>query len=73
MIQSFTDQELTVFELLAHAPSNDEIAERLYISERTVKFHIANLRRKLGGVSRHQICLIAALHLLLDRPHRDAA
>ncbi|MCP3822401.1 LuxR family transcriptional regulator [Streptomyces sp. A3M-1-3] len=71
-INDLTDQEAAVFALLHTAPSNEEIARDLHISERTVKFHIANLRKKLGEVSRLQLCLLAALTQLTDHPeHTD--
>lgn len=60
-ISDLTDQEAAVFALLHTAPSNEEIAHGLCISERTVKFHISNMRKKLGEVSRLQLCLLAAL------------
>lgn len=63
-IADFTDQEVTLFARLHDAPSNEELATSLHISVRTVKFHVANMRRKLGDVSRLQLCLLAALRHL---------
>ncbi|MFD3873767.1 helix-turn-helix transcriptional regulator [Streptomyces sp. NPDC058623] len=56
-----TDQESTVFLLLATGASNAELAAELRLSVSTVKFHVGNIRAKLGGVSRLQVCLLAAL------------
>ncbi|WP_158558490.1 MULTISPECIES: helix-turn-helix domain-containing protein [unclassified Streptomyces] len=56
--------ERQVFAALHNGPSNDDLAASLHITPRTAKFHIANLRTKLGGLSRLQVCLLAALEKL---------
>ncbi|TPQ23805.1 LuxR C-terminal-related transcriptional regulator [Streptomyces sporangiiformans] len=68
-IPGLTDQESVVFALLHSAPSTLDISRELNISERTAKFHISNMRTKLGGISRLQLCLLSALSRLgqLDR------
>jgi DNA-binding CsgD family transcriptional regulator len=47
-----TRRELEVLRLLVGGASNHEIASELVISEATVKFHVANLLRKLRAPSR---------------------
>ena len=37
--------------------TNREIAERLFISERTVDTHITRIRRKLGTTTRTQLAV----------------
>lgn len=49
-----TDRELEVMELLAEGYSNQQIADRLYISIHTVKSHVSNLLSKLGVNRRTQ-------------------
>ncbi|MCP2259057.1 two component transcriptional regulator, LuxR family [Streptoalloteichus tenebrarius] len=47
-IQSLTEREREVFELLAEGMGNQEIADRLRISRYTVKVHVSNVLSKLG-------------------------
>ncbi|MEV6952661.1 helix-turn-helix transcriptional regulator [Streptomyces sp. NPDC051183] len=58
-----TEQESAVFLCLATGASNAELAAELQLSVSTVKFHVHNIRTKLGGISRLQACLLAALAL----------
>jgi DNA-binding CsgD family transcriptional regulator len=63
---SRTDAELTsreqqVLELIAEGLSNGQIAERLYISRKTVSVHVSAILRKLGAASR-----TVAAHRLLS-------
>ncbi|MFF3258736.1 helix-turn-helix domain-containing protein [Streptomyces sp. NPDC002932] len=58
-----TATEEQLFATLHSAPSNEEIAARLHISPRTVKFHLTNIRSKLNGMPRLRLCLLSALHL----------
>jgi two-component system, NarL family, response regulator NreC len=43
-----TDRELEVLRLVARGQTNREVAERLFLSVRTVETHRARLQRKLG-------------------------
>jgi DNA-binding NarL/FixJ family response regulator len=47
-----TDRELEILTLLAGGARNRDIAEALFISERTVKVHVANLTDKLEARTR---------------------
>ncbi len=47
-----TERELDVLRLLAKGWSNRRIARELYITERTVRFHVENILSKLGVSSR---------------------
>jgi len=60
-----TAREVEVLSLLANGNRNAEIADKLFISERTVKVHITNLFRKLGLSDRVQATRYAIRHRLV--------
>lgn len=62
-LSTLTDRERQILGLLVFAEEYGELARSLGIAERTVKFHVANLRTKLGGLSRLQLCQVALLDL----------
>jgi DNA-binding NarL/FixJ family response regulator len=49
-----TDREIEVLKEVAGGNRNREIAERLFISEETVKVHIKHIMEKLGASDRTQ-------------------
>ncbi|MEV7215832.1 AAA family ATPase [Kitasatospora cineracea] len=58
--QGVTAREYEVFLLLGARPGNQEIAERLFISARTVEKHVASLLAKTGRPHRAALCDYAA-------------
>jgi DNA-binding NarL/FixJ family response regulator len=54
-----TRREADVLELLAVGSSNREISRQLYVSEKTVKAHLAAVFRKLGVSNRTKAAMIA--------------
>ena len=57
--EQLTNRELEVLRLAADGLNNKEIADRLVISEKTVKNHIANIFSKLNVNDRTQAILYA--------------
>jgi len=61
-----TPRELDVLKCLAHGMTNREIAEKLVISETTVKTHISSILSKLQLADRTQAALWAVREHLVD-------
>ncbi|QEU96572.1 helix-turn-helix transcriptional regulator [Streptomyces kanamyceticus] len=61
-----TVREYEVFRLMAPRPANRDIADRLYISPRTVEKHVASLILKTGRPSRAALSELASTVLLDD-------
>ncbi len=57
--ESLTERELDVLRLVAGGNRNRDIAERLFISEETVKVHVKHVMEKLGASDRTQAVAIA--------------
>jgi two-component system, NarL family, response regulator LiaR len=53
------DREMEILKLVARGISNKEIADKLFISQRTVDTHLINIFRKLGVESRTRAVLRA--------------
>jgi DNA-binding NarL/FixJ family response regulator len=64
--EALTPREQEVLQLLAEGLPNKTIADRLHISEHTVKFHVNAILSKLGAQSRSEAVVRATrLGLLL--------
>lgn len=64
--QELTNRELEVVQQVAQGRSNQEIAEVLVISEKTVKTHISNILGKLQLEDRTQLAIYALKHGMVD-------
>ena len=53
--EPLTPREIEVLELVAEGLSNKVIADRLGISDQTVKFHLASVSGKLGASNRTDV------------------
>jgi len=58
-VNELSKREVEVLELLTRGLCNRDIADRLYISEATVRSHVSSILRKLGVESRTQAALFA--------------
>jgi DNA-binding NarL/FixJ family response regulator len=61
-----TDREVEVLKLLSRGMLNKEIANVLYISEKTVKNHISSIFRKLGVQDRTQAAVYAIKNKIVE-------
>jgi two-component system response regulator DegU len=61
-----TGREREVLHLVAEGGTNGEVARRLWVTEQTVKFHLANIFRKLNVTNRTQASRWAHAHGLLQ-------
>lgn len=57
--EALTEREIDVLRHLAGGNRNKDIAERLFISEETVKVHVKHIMEKLGASDRTQAVAIA--------------
>jgi DNA-binding NarL/FixJ family response regulator len=59
LLDPLTDREREVVALVASGLSNDEIAQRLFLSTATVKTHVSRAMSKLGARDRAQLVVFA--------------
>lgn len=62
---ALTPREVEVLELVARGENNRGIAQKLFISEKTVKNHLYRIFQKLGVVDRTQAALYAVKHKIV--------
>ncbi|MFJ3667701.1 response regulator [Streptomyces sp. NPDC090106] len=58
-LEALTGREVEVLKLVARGLTNSEAADRLFISEATVKTHLNRTMTKLGLASRAQVVVVA--------------
>lgn len=67
--EELTERERDVLELLVQGvTSNRELADRLIVSENTVKYHLRNILNKLHLQNRAQVIAYALRHGLVEPP-----
>ena len=67
-----SERELETLRLIAEGLNNSEIAERLVISEHTVKRHVRNILSKLHLVDRTQAAVYAWREGVVDKDRQDS-
>ena len=69
MQAALTHREREILSLVASGASNQEIAGKLFISEKTVRNHLTMVFAKLGVSSRAQAIVLARDHSQAGLPH----
>jgi NarL family two-component system response regulator LiaR len=63
--QDMTEREREILALMVEGLANNEIAERLTVSQSTVKFHVSNILSKLGVTGRTEAVALAVKYHLV--------
>jgi two-component system nitrate/nitrite response regulator NarP len=66
VLRKLTRREIEILQLVSGGRSNRQVAEILFVTDQTVKFHLANVYRKLGVRSRYEAASWAREHGLVD-------
>ena len=61
-LEQLTEQELKILELIGQGLTNRQIAERIFLAEKTVKNYVSSMLSKLGLTSRTQAAIFATKH-----------
>jgi two-component system, NarL family, response regulator DevR len=67
-VAALSDQERRVLDLIGEGLTNRQIAERMFLSEKTVKNYVSSLLTKLGMQRRTQAAAFAVRHAGDQRP-----
>ncbi len=59
-VDSLTEQERRIFDLIGEGMSNRQIAEHMFLAEKTVKNYVSNMLAKLGMTRRTEVAAFAA-------------
>ena len=70
---SLTARELEILQLVAAGGTNGEIARALWVTEKTVKFHLSNVYRKLGVSNRTSASHYVHTNDVFERRQRSAS
>jgi len=68
-----TMREMDILRLLVCGMTNQEIASRLYLSEKTIKNHLTSVFRKFSVNDRTQAAIYAIKHKIIEEPKGNMA
>ncbi|MDQ1713090.1 MAG: two-component system, NarL family, response regulator DevR [Frankiaceae bacterium] len=71
LLESLTDQERRILDLIAEGLTNRQIAERMFLAEKTVKNYVSSVLAKLGLERRTQAAVYGARVHDDERPDSD--
>jgi NarL family two-component system response regulator LiaR len=66
---NLTDREIEILQMVAQGRTNQQIADALFLSERTVRTHITNILAKLRLENRTQAALYALRQGIAHLPY----
>lgn len=71
--KGLSSREAEVAELVTKGLSNKEVANQLFVTEKTVKFHLTNIYKKMNVKSRAQLIVWCLPHLgFVEKEERPA-
>lgn len=72
--KGLSNRESEVAELVTKGMSNKEVANQLFVTEKTVKFHLTNIYKKMNVKSRAQLIVWCLPHIgFVEKEERAAA
>ena len=70
--KGLSNREAEVAELVTKGLSNKEVANQLFVTEKTVKFHLTNIYKKMNVKSRSQLIVWCMPHMSFQEPEAEA-
>lgn len=64
--KGLSNREVEVAELVSRGMANKEVADKLFVTEKTVKFHLTNIYKKMAIKSRSQLIVWCLPHLKIQ-------
>ena len=61
-LEQLTDQELRILDLIGQGMTNRQMAEAMFLAEKTVKNYVSSMLAKLGLESRTQAAIFSLRH-----------
>jgi DNA-binding CsgD family transcriptional regulator len=70
--KGLSNREAEVAELVTKGLSNKEVASQLFVTEKTVKFHLTNIYKKMNVKSRSQLIVWCMPHMSFAEEQQEA-